>query len=283
MTIGGEPTPDEALDDVFARDDSHDSEADSVASEPAGQPRDESGRFAAQPAPTPEAQQPEAGLQPPQPDTASRHVPLAELLSERERYKAERKAREDFERKALETETKLRVYEQMLQRNPAPQPQQPVPQAPDPMMDPEGAYAYQMAQIQRVQLNSRLDASEFSARSKYGDELIDTALEAAIAAGVNSHLINERNPYESLVKWHKQQVTMQEIGPDPDAYKTSLKEQARQELLAELKAGKIGIDGQPIQPTRFPGSLASATATGKQGAHLTAQTAADSVFARPEP
>jgi len=282
MTIGGEPTPDEALDDVFARDDSHDSEAESVASEPAGQPRDESGRFAAQPAPTPEAPQPEASSPPPQPDTTNRHVPLAELLSERERYKAERKAREDFERKALETETRLRVYEQMLQRPPA-QPQYQEPQAPDPMMDPEGAYAYQMAQIQRVQLNSRLDASEFSARSKYGDDLIDAAVEAAIDAGVNMQLVNERNPYEALVRWHKQHVTMQEIGPDPDAYKSSLKEQARQELLAELKAGKIGIDGQPIQPTRFPGSLASATATGKQGAHLTAQTAADSVFARLEP
>ena len=77
----------------------------------------------------------------------------------------------------------------------------------------------------------------------------------------------------------KRMMALQKIGTDPNAYEQRIREEERQKVLAELKAGGAGgVGGQP-KPV-FPGSLATATHTGRQGAHLDPQAAADSVFAR---
>ena len=264
---------DDVLDGVFDRETPQETVADTQNTNTARE-RDEKGRFAPKSEPEPQAQaQPEpAPIETPaQPDpNASRQVPLSELM-------AERKKRQEIERLHIEAEARAKAIEQMLQRQPQPQ-YQPPPQAqqpPDFNLDPEGALSFHLQQQHLVFMNQMLNQSEIMARDKFGDELVDTALKAAQAAGVTNTFMDKPHPWGELVKWHKRQQTLQVVGDDPDAYRKRIEEEVRQKVLAELKAG--GANGQPAP--KFPGSLATATGQGEQGAHLTEEAAMGSIFA----
>jgi len=279
--------PDEGFDSVFARDDvedSHDSGAEPVAPE-AAQPRDEAGRFTsvhnqpvdepqqaepAQPEPPPQASQPET---PPQ--QQPRLIPLPELQSERQK-------RQEAERQLAALQGQMQAFQQMYQR--PPQQAQPQQEAmPDPYADPEGWARFQQTQIQRQQEAMQLQVrdqianmSEVWARRQFGDDLVQKAQQWAIQTGAAQHFfLNARDPYGELIDAYKRQEALTRIGSDVDSYEKRIREEERQKVLAELKAG----GGQP-RPT-FPGTLANGTPTGRQGGHLDPQTAADSVFARP--
>ena len=119
-----------------------------------------------------------------------------------------------------------------------------------------------------------LNQSEVMARDKFGDEIVDTALKAAQAAGVAASFRDQPHPWGELVKWHKRQQTLQVVGDDPDAYRTKIEAEVRAKVLAELKAGGAGA----AAPTRIPGTLATATGQGEQGAHLTVEAAMGDIF-----
>lgn len=266
----------DAADLVFAREDvtdSRDSGADLAAPETPGQPRDDQGRFApkSEPAPAtpPVEAAPQAEVLPPEPTPEpARMVPLPELMGERTK-------RQEAERKAAEYAAKVEAYERSLQFQPRPQAQQPVqqPPAPDPFADPEG-FANHQAEQQHYRFRNQLaDMSEAIARRLEGDEIVEKAQKWAIEAGIAQHfLMRARDPYGELITAYKKQEAMSRIGPDPNAYEERIRKEEREKVLAELKAG------QP-KPT-FPGSLANATPTGNQGAHISPQAAADSVFSR---
>ncbi len=268
----------DAADLVFAREDvtdSRDSGADLAAPETPGQPRDDQGRFApkSEPAPAtpPVEAAPQAEVLPPEPTPEpARMVPLPELMGERTK-------RQEAERRAAEYAAKVEAYERSLQyTQPRPQAQpqhQPMPQMPDMFADPEGCAAYQSEQQHFRVRNQIADMSEAIARRLEGDEIVDKATKWAIEAGIGQHfLMRARDPYGELISAYKRQEAMSRIGPDPNAYEERIRKEEREKVLAELKAG------QP-KPT-FPGSLANATPTGNQGAHISPQAAADSVFAR---
>lgn len=264
------------LDGVFDRGTPQET-VDTTQNTESERARDERGRFAPKSEPEPQAQaqsEPAPIEQQPQaPDpNANRHVPLSELLSER-------KQRQEKERLYMEAEARAKAYEQMLQRQPQPQYQpQPQPQAeppPDFFTDPEAAFNHRIQTVQQQYTNMLLNQSEVMARDKFGDEPVDAALKAAQQAGVAHTFMNTPHPWGELVKWHKRQQTLQVVGDDPDAYRKKIEEEVRQKVLAELKAG--GANGQPAQ--KFPGSLATATGQGEQGAHLTEEAAMGSIFA----
>ena len=264
---------DAVLDGVFDRETPPNTAE--TGEQDSGQARDERGRFAPKSPPEPQEQveAPPAPLeqQPQAPDpNANRHVPLSELLSER-------KQRQEKERLYMEAEARAKAYEQMLQRQPQPQ-YQPQPQAqqpPDFNLDPEGALSFHLQRQQAAFVNQMLNQSEIMARDKFGDELVDAALKAAQVAGVTNTFMDKPHPWGELVKWHKRQQTLQVVGDDPEAFRKKVEEEVRQKVLAELKAG--GASGQPAP--KFPGSLATATGQGEQGAHLTEEAAMGSIFA----
>lgn len=284
MTMAPEPADDDDYGDVFSSEREDRGGKDPASSpEPAadtGPTRDERGRFAAksqdepaesQPQPEQQAQQqvsPEQ--QPPVDPNANRHVPLSEL-------KAERKRRQELERLHMESEARAKAYEQMFQQQPQRQQPQPQPQeqAPDPFTDPEGFYRYQARETQRQILNNTLNLSESFARRHFGSQIVDEAVQAAQQAGVSSQFLTAPDPYAALVEWHKREKALAKFGTDPEAYEKQLEEQIRQKVLAELKAG--GAAGQQPQQ-RFPGTLATATATGTQGAVLSDEAVMGDVF-----
>jgi hypothetical protein len=264
---------DGVLDGVFDRETPPET-VDTTESTEAARARDERGRFAAKTEPEPQAQaltEPAPVEQPQAPDpNANRHVPLSELLSER-------KQRQEKERLYMEADARAKAYEQMLQRQPQQPQYQPQPQAeepPDFYTNPEGALQFHLQRQQHAYENMMLNQSEVMARDKFGDEIVDTALKAAQAAGVAASFKNQPHPWGEMVKWHKRQQTLQVVGDDPDAYRTKIEAEVRAKVLAELKAGGAGA----AAPTRIPGTLATATGQGEQGAHLTEEAAMGSIF-----
>lgn len=292
MQIDENRSPDDGdFDSVFSRDenvlDSHDSEADTVASEAQAQPRDENGRFTsvhnepvAEPAAEPPPQQAEAQPQPSQPETPdpsqSRMVPLPELLGERQK-------RQDMERQLAELNGQLQAFQQMYQQPQQQQFQQHQPQqvAPDPYTEPEAYFQHQASQLQaqfeRQLMIQAANTSEMLARQQYGDEMVTKAQQWALANNAGEYFLRQNNPYGTLMQAYRQHETMQKVGPDVEAYEKKVEERVRAQVLQELKQGN---PGQP-KPT-FPGTLAAGTPTGRQGGFLDPQTAADSIFARRE-
>lgn len=275
MTSGVEQAPsvsDERFKSIFQ---SHDSGADAVAPD-AGQPRDDAGRFAAKPpeapgppAPTAPQQESKPEQQPaPQPEDAQpRMVPLNEVLEER-------KKRKEAQARALQYEGQVKAYEQIAQnQNRAPQQQPQQYEPPDPALDPQG-YAEHQEMRQFVQSRTQIaNLSEVWATRQHGEEMVQKALEwASQDPRVKEYFAYQaRDPYGELIDAYKRQAAVAEIGPDVGAYQKRVKDQMRAEVMAELKKG----NPQP----QFPGTLASATAAGTQGAApLTAEAMAASMF-----
>lgn len=283
MTTAGSADAD-AFKDIFKPD--SDIGADTAAPE-AGQPRDDHGRFAPKssdpepkpeaPPPAPEAKQP-ASPEPKDDPASNRMVPLSELLAEREKRKSEARLREEAAARVSEYEQRMaailaeQAQQQQYIQNQQRQLQQEPQQIPDPVTDPQGFFAYQQELIQRQIMNERANFSERLARKEHGDAAVDAALKAA-PPSVRQRALNTPDPYGALMQWHKQASFLSEVGPDPSAYRTKLETEIRQKVLAELKAG-----GQQQQQTRFPGTLADATPTGPQGAHLTDEAVAKELF-----
>lgn len=283
MTQGASPaaTAAEDFSDVFARD-SHDRGADPVASDaPPMQPRDDMGRFApkSEPAPAVDAQPPapqaptpeqQPASPPPQDPDANRHVPLRELKSERTK-------RQEAEQRAREYEAQLKLMRDLMAQQPQyqqpaqQQPQQPA--APDPYTDPEGYGRYLLAQADIRQQHRIANWSERQARAQHGEALVKEATDWAGKSGRAAHYFMAGDPYGELIADYKKVQALQEIGPDPATYRQRLEQEIRQKVLAELKAG-----GTQQPPQRFPGSLASATPTGTNTAHLNPEDAFKDIF-----
>jgi len=194
-------------------------------------------------------------------------VPLTELTNERKKLKGER---DEERRLRMEAEARAKVYQEQIEaarRQPPPQAPQPRQQVriPDPIAEPEQYARFVHQTAQQQVFDAQLNASEDRARDKYGDAVVDEAFQAAQAAGLvgsQSPLLQQRHPWGAMVEWHKQQKALQTIGSDPEAYANRIREEERQKVLAELKAGNGPTAGAPQQ---FPGTLASATQQGATG------------------
>jgi len=272
-------TDDLQLDELFEKD-APAAEAPPEKAEQ-GQPRDESGRFASKQ----EKIEPEAKAEPPpkeQPEPEEdRHVPLRELRTERQKRQEEARLRAEAEGRATAYERQLQALLQQQRQPAAPQPQHVQP--PDPLTDPVEYAQYQNAMFERRLFNERANFSEMRARDKHGDEVVDAAAKAfaTMPPEARQRLYQVNDPWGELVKWHKQNSFLSKVGNDPDAYEKSIEERAAARILADLKAGKIKLDGQPVQQQRFPGTLADQTsASVAQTAHMSDDAMMASVFAR---
>lgn len=176
-----------------------------------------------------------------------------------------RKALEDERKKRQELERRLADLERAAQpKQQPPQPQQQQPQITQEDLErlwwenPAQAAAIvqhlaaqnAMQHAERMMLSRELDRSERRARKAHGDETVSAALEQAKKAGMINRFLDEEDPYQSLMDWHKEVEAVR----DP----ASLKERLRAELMAEM-----GINSaSPSKPTAqapVPKSLASRT------------------------
>ena len=211
------------------------------------------------------------------PDTG-RFVPLEELKSEREKRQDAQRSRDDEVRLRVIAEENSRRYQAQIDDmhrrfNAAQNPPQPPP---DVFLDPEGAFSHLERKFAHQMEQQRLNFSEGRARDKHGEEIVTAATNAALQMGVAQHFSKAQDPYAALIQWHKSQQSLAEIGPDPEAYKKSLREKMRLEVLEELKTGKVAGS----TPQRFPGSLVDATSSGAQGAQpISDEAMLGSIFA----
>lgn len=266
MTLSKAAADQAAISDVFSGRDSGGDDASPAVAEQQQAPLD---------APQ-EAKKEEPAASPPVPEQREapqeHRVPLSELMAEREKRKLEARLREEAEANARKYRDEA---EAMSRRFAAQRQQQQAPEPPDPMLEPERALAYQAQQLRGMQLNDRANFSERLAIRTYGKELVDKARDAAIQAGVAQHFYhNSPDPYDDAIAWYKEHQFRTEVGADPEAYKKRIQEEARKQVLEELKAG-----GQAQQQPKFPQSLADATQAGQQGGNLTQEAAISGVFA----
>ncbi len=214
-------------------------------------PRDEAGRFTARQGAPPQPQAP----QPPQGWRGEGRVPSARLREEADARRAAEHERDAAKAQLGEVSARLDLtlrrlddLDQRLSGPGAPPRQhapQPAPQAPDIFADPKGYTDYFAGQIRTVgqsleqQLfQHRLQTSEMLARTRYGDavfEAADNALKGLDPQRNPEHralvgsIVGSPNPAEALVRWHRAQETLREVGDDPHAYEQRLAERLLQD------------------------------------------------------
>lgn len=137
---------------------------------------------------------------------------------------------------------------------------------PDPLLDPEGYKAVQDKVLDDRLWDVRVQTSEIAARRFYGEDVVKAAFEALQAQ--NDPLLGMRirrspDPWEEIVKWHKREQLLAEVGEDPKAY--------RERIIAEHLAAQPPAGGDPpaattpAAPKAPPASLSRAPAGQKPG------------------
>lgn len=189
----------------------------------------------------------------PEPAKVETHVPLAAL----QEVRAENRTLKD----------RLNELDQIKAMLAA----QSAPKMPDVFENPEGFAGAMLQRVQQVEANTIAEISERMARSSAGDQVVDAALDAAQAAGVVDQFRGRKDPWGDLVKWHKSQRALAEIGDDPAAYAERVREQIRQEFAAQRQSAPI-----PAAP-----SLAGQTNLGARAAPAwTGPTPLDDILGR---
>ncbi len=172
-------------------------------------------------------------------------IPVTALLDEREK-------RQLAERKAEESDRQLAEMQAQIQR------QQAQKQAPDWDEDPQAAASYQAQTIQQQMHTQRLEQSKFFASREFGAEVVSEAMAYFDANPQLSHqFMSEPSPFHAAVEFYQKQKFLTEVGENPDAYKEQMREQIRQEVMAEM------TNTQPSKPKAPPPSMATAPSTGR--------------------
>lgn len=165
----------------------------------------------------PVAAQPAAQTPSPEPEVI-RHVPLGELLTERE--------------KRQEAERRFAAYREQVeaQQRQAEASRQPVELFDDPARFVEQAVAERFRELQQHMLyNARI-----AAEGRFGEDHVKEAetafMEAVHANRVHQsdvqRVVSSPNRYIEAVKWFEQQRVLSEVGTDPAAYKARIIEEA---------------------------------------------------------
>jgi hypothetical protein len=207
---------------------------------------------AEEPKPEPEAAPP----QEPAPDKPTYQVPIAELLSTRERAQNAERERDDLKR-ALETI-------QRQQQQAARQPQE----VPDVFADPQAYTNHLQQTFQQPLQELRLDFDLQLAEVRHGKaftEAYDAFIQAVGSPGrPNPQLYHEvmaaRSPGEAIVQWHKRESVLREVGSDPAAYRQKLQTELLQDqdflnqVMEKVRqqAGQPNGSRNPQNVTRLP-------------------------------
>lgn len=140
-------------------------------------------------------------------------------------------------------------------KEPEPEPER----VPDVFEDQLGYNEYQDAKVAREVTKVKLDLSEEITRAAHGDEKVDaafSALQASQDPAVFHSIMQTRNPWGELVKWHEKKSLLTEIGSDPDAYRARIEAEVRAKLEKEAMQSAEKVAETVSQVANAP-SLAS--------------------------
>jgi hypothetical protein len=154
---------------------------------------------------------------------------------------------------------------------------------PDPLEDPKGYAEYLRKErlTDSAQLRAELATERFNSSLEVARErdakTFDTAWAALNSLDRNNpsdqatvqSIVAARNPGAALLRWHRNQETLREVGDDPAKFKERIAAETREALLKDpefrkqLLAGtrseaEAGDDGNPRTVTRLPRSAALA-------------------------
>jgi hypothetical protein len=245
-----ELSEDTLFDDATSDAPVEEAAAEPVVEEQSAQARDEAGRFAAKAEAETESETVAASDQPartPVDDNA------AMVPSWRVREINEEKRAATAELEALRAE---RAQWQQRQQQPAPK-AEPVAKAdkPDPLLDPEGYAKAVREEVRNDLLNERREESLVRAREANQPEFDEAyaAAQKAVDPALKARMQNSRDPGKTLLEWHREVKTRQEIGGDLNAYKQRLRDEALKdpEFLAKAVEAARGT-AQPQQSNGRP-------------------------------
>jgi len=240
---------DDAADEVTA------SEGDPkkpAVEEPPGEPGDEPG-------------EPEEADEPEEEPRDARGLRAAMLSERKQRQAAEAAAKTMREEFAAERARIDRLLSQQPQQQPPPQ-QAPKP---DPVLDPDGYERYVVAQMEQRYTMRRIEETFQETHETLGQEFVD-AYETLrrldpnnpVDKAIGNRIYTSHNPGKALMKWHREQTILREIGNDPVAYKQRQREEflndpdmVNQAVARWREQRDGGPQGAPRNITRLPPSL----------------------------
>lgn len=172
----------------------------------------------------------------------------------------------------------------------APQPA-PAPQAlqrPDVLQDPEGYTRYIETQLQTQPVMLRREMSEAMLMESKADAA-EVIQEFAQVARQNPALIQEMDRQMNPAKWAydyvKRSRVLQEIGGDPEAWKTqqleALKAQWLAEAQAQQSAAPVATNSKPNAASSIPPSLANARNVGARTGPAASAPSFEESFKKP--
>ena len=226
--------------------------------------------------PEPEPPQPE-----PQPEPEHAPEPTADLADEKPPIppKPEWRLREDAERaraaeadlaneRAEKAALKQRLEALERANQPAPTPAEKAAR-PDPLLDPEGYAKAVRDELREEIIAERREESLQRAAEAHPEEFkaAYTAAQQAVDPALRARMQSSRDPGKTLLEWHREQKTRQEIGGDLNAYKQRLRNEALKD--PEFRKAAMAAWQAEAQPTsngrpnvQLPPSLNGATRSG---------------------
>lgn len=222
----------------------------------------------------PESEEASEGEQPEAEEKQPVMVPIAEV------HKSRNKAKQ-YEEELAQTNAQVQQLQQVLgqyqqhfaqlqqqQNNVQPQAEE----IPDPLLDPDGFTSHLQGLVQQQsesvsqayneQLrNITLHNSYAHTASQHGEELTKEAMHAADQAGISQVIeaSGSRDPIGDVVRWYKNQQTLQTIGGDLTGYLEQREEVIRQNLMKEIEQKKA----EAVVDVKVPPSLSNATSAAK--------------------
>lgn len=215
----------------------------------------------------PEAQETTATERPAVDDNAPQ-VPSWRVreINEEKRVLADKNAALETERSQWQREQQ--ELRQKLAEKEAPTQQSTAVDEPDPLIDPKAYREHIQKQVREEMLNDRRETSLQSAHRTYGKEFEEAYATAQqkIDPSLKSLMQNSRDPGETLIKWHREQKLLQEVGTDPNSWREKEAERLLNDpAFLEKAIAKAASAAQQQQPSggkpaiRLPPSLSGAT------------------------
>jgi hypothetical protein len=194
----------------------------------------------------------------------------AAMLSERK----QRQAAEAASKAAREeiAAANARIDRILAQQQPQQQqPPPPAPAKPDPVLDPDGYERYVVAQMEQRYTMRRIEETFQETHETVGKEF-EAAYESLrkldannpVDRAIGNRIYTSPNPGKALMRWHREQTMLQEMGSDPAAYRQKLRDELLNDpdmvkaVLARVREQRDGNGQQPGAPrnvTRLPPSL----------------------------
>lgn len=210
---------------------------------------------------------------------AARDTARQELETERQAHKTQLATLQGQIEQLTRQFTALQAAKPAAEEKPAPK-----KEVPDVLIDPEGYARYvqetiaeQSTTFQRQLAAQKVELTFSAAHRQHGAEF-EAAYQAISGLDRNNpsdrvtvqRIYNAPDPGAALMKWHRDQTTLREVGDDPAAYRQKIADDAkaqlmkdpefRKALIEELRAEAAGANGgQPRTVTRLPKSLNGAS------------------------